>query len=346
MLFKFLTPLFISDHIEQILYRLSEAIVSAINGTCTQRKFIPHVLRDLIKLETSPWCLTKTTYEWCSVICENRQNIGDLEGLLLACLEIGFRDLDYQDPYVGGRLTHTEHHRELVNVVFKSRESESIADLLYAWTARDYSLPREYPLLGICAGHLINLHDMVPFSSRLRRLVIRSVELIGHEGFEEAGMDRFIGLLNHLQVTTEDIDIEFRWAILLLGILRSSEGAQRLSHWYWELLMELAISVPRSLRDGFAYSPQITTLLTETQEWSKLECWIGVVSILWPPGADGITEEDLERSMQLLFRQRPDAAQRLEQWMGRWSENHSEEIPESFQRICRKAHEAAPQDTP
>jgi len=68
----------------------------------------------------------------------------------------------------------------MVDVAFKSQKSEVIADLLHAWTL-GYSL---YIPLGTCTEYLVCLHDLVPFSSRLRRLVTRSVELISREGFE------------------------------------------------------------------------------------------------------------------------------------------------------------------
>jgi hypothetical protein len=103
-------------------------------------------------------------------------------------------------------LTHTEHHRGLVDVVFKSQESEAIADLLHAWTAEILSMSRQHALLNICTGHLVGLHDLVPFSPRLRRLVIRFVGLIGYKGFEGVGVEGFIELLNHLHVTVEDMD--------------------------------------------------------------------------------------------------------------------------------------------
>ena len=100
------------------------------------------------------------------------------------------------------------------------------------------------------------------------------------------------------------------------------------------------------MRGFLTYSPQITTSLTEAQEWDKLECWMGTVWVAWPPEADGIKEEDLSRTMLLLFRQRPGAAQKLEQWMERWSQQHGEDIPESFQQICKQAYEAAQRDAP
>ena len=327
---------------EQILHQLSGAIRSAIGGTEAQRKFIPHALHDLIELETRPTCLTEIAYDWCSVICENREGLGDWEGLLLTSLEIGFRHLDPQDRYTVPTLTHTEYHPEMVDVVFGSQKSEAIADLLHAWTVG-------YPLfisLGTCTERLACLHNLVPFSSRLRRLVRRSIELIRYEGFERVGVERLVELLNHLHVTVEDMNYQSEWLRLLLGTLQTSEGTQLLSHWYWELLVELVISWSLWLRHEVTYNPQVMKFLAEAHEWSKLECWIGTVWVLWSPEADGITEEDLGRWILLLFRQRPGAFEKLEQWMERWSRINDKNIPESFQRFCGQAQEAAQRDAP
>ena len=273
------------------------------------------------------------------MICENRRSFEDWGGLLLASLEVGFRHLDFRDPGIRVSLANTEHHRELVDTVFKSQESEVIADLLQAWTCHSART-----LLGLCTRPLVGLHNLVPFSSRLRRLVIRSVELIGYKGFEEVGVEGFVELLNHLHVTVRDMDGRSEWGKVLLETIQASEGAQCLSHWYWELLVELAILWSRSLQDQFAYSPRIVTFLVEAQEWSKLECWMATVWMIWPPEAGGITEEDLDHSMLLLFRQRSDAARKLEQWMERWGQSNYKTIPESFQRICRQAQEAVQRD--
>ena len=177
------------------------------------------MLRDLVKLENRPGYLTAMAYEWCSMICKNR-NLKDWESLLLVSLEIGFRHLDPRDVYIetDSELTHTEHHRELVDVVFRSEESEAIEDLLCAWTAGGPSNPPAHKLLSICASHLVGLHNLVPFS-RLRRLVIRSVGVIGYKGFEGVGVERFIDLLEHLRVTVEDINDQPEWAELLLDTL-------------------------------------------------------------------------------------------------------------------------------
>jgi hypothetical protein len=338
--------LFTSDRIEPTLNQLSRGIRSAINSTPIQRGFIPHVLDHLIKLETRPVCLTETAYEWCSVICANRQSLDDWERLLFVCLEIGFRHLDFQAQGIEAVLTHTEHHQGLVDVVFQSQESEVIADLLHAWTTQSMSHSPARTLLGFCVGHLVGIHDLVPFSPRLRRLIIRSVGVVGYKGFEGVGVERFIGLLNHLDVSAKDISNPSQWANLLSETFQTSEGAQHLSHRYWELLVELEILLPVRLRDKIAYNPQVMMFLTEAQEWSKLEYWMGIVWMVWPPGSGGITEEDLDHSMLLLCCQRPGAVQKLEQWMEQWGQTTGNYIPESFERICKQAQETAQQDAP
>jgi len=324
---------------EKILHRLSGVVRSAICGTEAQRGSIPHVLHDLIELETRPKCLTEIAYDWCSVICENRRTLWDWEGLLLTCLEIGFRHLDIQAIRTAPTLTHTEHHPEMVDVVFGSQNSEAIADLLHTWTI-GYSLqvPPE-----TCTERLIYLHSLMPFSPRLRQLIIRSIELIGYEGFEGVEVGRLIELLDHLHVTVEDTVDNNEWLWLLLEALQTFEGIQRLSHWYWELLVELALLWSLPLTDDFTYNLQVTTFLTEAQEWSKLECWMGTVCVLWPLDADRITEGDL---ILPLLRQRPGAFEKLKQRMEQWSQVRRENIPESFQRMYKQAQEIAQRDTP
>jgi len=286
-------------------------------------------------------------YEWCSVICENRQSCEYWEQLVLCSLEIGFRHLT-QYRWISVTLTHTEHHRELVDVVFKSEDNEAIADLLQAWTAKDILDDNDplYTLLGTCVDHLVGLQNVVPFTPRLRQLVIRSVELIGYEGFKEGGAERFIGLLDHLHVGVDDVHGCYKWISILLDVIQSPEGARRLSIQHWGLLVELTISV--WWRYGHSvYSPQVTKTLLEAQEWDRLECWIGIVWIEWPPQADAM-EEDLEHAMVALFRQRPDAVQQITQQITRrierWGELHGEEVPVAFKRICEQQHWAGQLD--
>ena len=300
------------------------------------------MLRDLIKLESRPRCLTELAYEWCSVICEH-QSSEDWESLLLDSLEIGFRHLDSRRRrIVWLHLVHTEHHRGLVDVVFKSKKSEAIADLLHAWTVRGWSHGPADTLLGTCAGHLIDLHDLMPFSSRLRRLIIRAVGLIGYKRFDEVGVERFVKLLNHLCVGVEDVEDSFKWMSLLLDTIQSPHGTRQLSDQSWELLVDLTISKSEEIH--VTYAPQVMGSLLESQEWDKLECWIGVVWMVWPPEARETTE-GIKCAMVSLFRCRPGAAQKLTRWMKQWSEVKGV-VPECFERICKQAHEAAQQAIP
>jgi len=331
--------LFTSDRTELILDRLSKAVLSTINGTLTSAKrvVIQAILSDLVKLETTPECLTKITYEWCSAIYENHEHFYGWERLLLLCLEIGFRRLDFQHQYIESTITHTGHHRGLIDAIFGSQEIEAVADLLQAWTMWGGS----YELLGLCARHLVGLQNQVPSSPRLHRLVIRSVELAEYAIPEVVGVDRFIEFLNHLHVTAEDIDERSKWVRLLLQTIQSSEAPQHLSHSYWELLAEPTVSC--WLEIGLVDGLRITGSLIEAKEWSKLECWMGIFWMSLPWNADP-TEGDLGHSMTLLFRQRPGAVQKLEQWMERWGREHPNRLHKSFQQLCKQAHEAAKQD--
>ena len=343
------TLLFTSNHLERILHQLSEAIVAVINATDRRRQFIPHVLHDLVKLKNRPKSLTGMAYEWCSVICES-QNSKDRERLLLDSLEIGFRHLDPQNVEVQDLyFTHTDHHRGLVDVVFRSQNSEAIADLLCAWVMENRRLEPPHTLLGLCAEHLVDLHNVVPFSSKLRQLIIRSVGIIGYKGFEGVGVERFVEWLNYLYV--DDMVYKDKWRSLLLGTIQSLGGARYLSYQFWELLAELMIWLPPSSSSSFleaegytTYSPQVTVSLLEAEEWDKLECWIGIVWITWPPETEETTE-NLKCTMVSLFRHRPGAAEILTQWM----EERGKEggvVSEYFERICEQAHGVAQQDLP
>ena len=324
----------------QILDQLLVAVLLAVNGNRIPPEFISHALYDMAKLELRPERLTAFAYDWCCGIYANRKKYKDWESLLLVCLELGFRHLDPLEPHTPIRLTHTEHHRGLVDIVFKSQRDEVIADFLCAWTMADYLPEQAGETVGICIGHLAGLHNLAPFSPRLRRLAIRFVERAGCRGFEGAGVEKFVELLDHLHLTFKEMDSS-RWASLLMDVIRSSEGSRRLSDLYWELLVELTVL---GWSPGFGDTDGLKTArsLIDTEEWGKLECWIGIV---WMHiESVEIMEEDLEHSTLLLFRQRPGADQRLEQWMERWRKRFPwRRVPESLQRILTQAHEAAQQ---
>jgi len=307
-------------------------VLPAINDTLKQQ-LVADILYDLVRLETTPAHLTKITYEWCSVIYENRESVQNWEILLLLCLEIGFRHLDFQRQSIKATITHTKHHHGLVDVVFGSQEVEAIADLLHAWTTRSDSHAPAAELPSLCARHLVGLQNLVSSSSRLRRLVIRSVELTYREVSREVGVERFIEFLNHLCTTAGDIDNGSCWVRLLVETIQSSNGPQHLSQSYWELLAELAVS-SQWLTNDLANGMQITASLIEAKEWSKLECWMGIVWMLLPEEADP-REGDLGDSMTHLFYQRPNAVQKLEQWIERWGRGHNNRVPKLFQQILQ-----------
>ena len=329
-----------SDQSERILSQFSKATTSASHPSHPRFEYLPQVLLELTELRNRPSHFTEMAYKWCSDICKNCSNLADREELLFLSLETGFRHLDYRRQQISAELSHTKHHKQMVDIVFDSWDEEVIADLLHAWTSTSES-HGPHPSLSMCAKHLVYLR---PVSERLRRLVMRSVELIGYREFEEVGVEQFIELLDDLGVGVEDVGDKEEWTLLLLNVIQSPEGIQGLSRRYWGLFGELAISCSWRLR-GYVWSSKITTFLKDSQEWDKLECWICVVWTIWPPGTGGTIKEDVEYTMLSLFRQRPDAIQKLKQRMERWSEENDYQVPESFQSICeRGCFEAAQWD--
>ena len=149
------------------------------------------------------------------------------------------------------------------------------------------------------------------------------------------GSEKFVGLLNYLRVGVEDVNVLSQWASLLLEIIRTPEGAQHLAIQSWEVLVELAISGAGIWgSEDFIYDPQVTDILLGAQEWDKLECWVGVIWVLWPPEIDN-TQGDLVRAMVSLLRRRPGAAQKVAGWMIRFSGESRGDVPTSFLQVLR-----------
>jgi len=274
------------------------------------------------------------------VVCENYSSLGDGEYLLLLSLGVGFHHLNLQSECIKAKLIPTEHHQELANIVFESKSGEAIADLLCTWTSESDS-HQPYTSLNICAKHLIGLHHLYPFSSRLRKFIIYAICLIDFEEFKQVGVKGFVGLLDDLQVCVEDLYHRDKWIRLLLDTVQSPEGIQYLSLPYRELLVELVSSSPWTLEDS-TYSPHTMTSLKEAEEWNKLECWMGIVWMAWPPEEGETTEEDLRHITLLLFHQLSGTIQTLERWIEKWNYGYGQ-IPESFQRICKQAHDGSAQ---
>jgi len=309
-------------------------MVAAIHTSQPQCRLLRELLTRLCSLGKRTSHLTEMAYEWCSVVCGNYSHTMDGKDLLLLSLKIGFRHLDPKDHWVEAKLAHTNHHQQMTNIIFESEDDETIADLLHVWTS--YSRSHGPPTwLGICARYLINLQ---PSSLRLRRLVIRTIMSIGYQGFEQVGVERFVRLLNHLHISIEDLDHKGDWVKLLLDTAQSSEGAQHLPCPYWESLVELVVSYPWLLEGGNNYHPHIMGSLEGSEQWDKLECWVGIVWMVWPPGCGKTTKEDLQHITLFLANKWPGAIQKLGQWIERWSKRSSKDIPEAFQQIHKQVH--------
>ena len=327
--------MFTSDRLEQTLNQVSKSILSIPDATDSRYETIWGLLSALIKLENRPLCLTEMAYEWCPMIWETFRDRG---WLLLRPLEIGFRHLDFSNPWVRANLTHVKHDQNFLNTVFEINEIEAIADLLQALTTKDLYGNPALSSLRSCVGHIVNLHNRVavPFSPRLRRLVIRSIGHLCCEGFEEVEPGIFVGVLNHLHISLKDMDWPYDWTLILMGIIQSTEGVRHLDTQVWGLLMELMTSYPRVMGDETTYDTRVMEFLLGAQEWEKLECWLGVVWMAWLP-EPGDVLEDLKNTTNLLFHQKPDAAQKLTQWIRQYCQKWNNVIPTSFRQICERA---------
>ena len=320
-----------SPTLGRILSEISYAILTTINSPSHSRRWrLTDVLRGLTQWTTRPNYFTAKAYEWCSAICDKYGDLEEGETLLFLSLQIGFRYLDPEREWEGPRLVHTQHHESMVDIVFGSHQDEVIADFLCAWTSKS-RLHGPPTSLIMCAKHLIDLPNLDSFSPRLRRLVVQAVGLIGHQGFEEVGVGCFVGLLNRLRVCVDDVDSRSIWTGLLLGVIGSPEGRDRLSYPYWELLLDLGPLYHGAPLGILHYDPHIMTSLQAAQEWDKLACWICVVWLEWPLYLD-VLSRYLERAMLLLFHQRPDSIAKLEGWM----ERSGRDIPAAFRRVCEQ----------
>ena len=188
---------------------------------------------------------------------------------------------------------------------------------------------------------------MVSTSQRLRRLVIRSVELVGSQQVRQVGVEEFTALLDRLSVGTEDMDSEIEWLKLLLNVVRIPEGRRALPYSYWELIAELAVDQSWFPNDQIDHDLRVTLSLEEEEEWDMLECWSGFIWLQRCPKVDAIPE-DLERTMLSLFRQRPGAVKKLERRIQRSSVPQVPECLECLQQICERGglDTVLRQDTP
>ena len=334
-LFKLLTLPFTSDRLGRISAQLHQAIIAAIAIPITHRhdhSLLPDILHSLTTWKSRPRFFTEMAYEWCSVICEQHPDLDgkDRRGreLLFLSLEIGFRHLDSWD--VNMELTHTEHHRRMIDVVFRRGGDGVVADFLCAWASGRNRGPA-YLSLRTCASYFDNLLRLEVFSPRLRNLLITSVLFIGYSGFEQFGGEKLFQVLDLLHIRVEDTSsCRDGWVYFFLNLIRSAGDMRRLSYPYWELLMELAIS-NQWTDQGYSQYSFVMESLEDFEEWDRLECWIGVVWTLWDPDSScRWRATNLESGTLSLLRRQPNSLQKLQQQMkrlGGWK-------VESFQRLC------------
>ena len=327
--------MFASDRFEQVLDQVTKIITSALNAPHPRDEIIEEALLYLTKLEDRSGLLAVRAYGWCAIIWANRRSYNCWEGLLCLSLRVGFRRLD---PRAHIDLVLTEHHREMAGSIFESNRCGEIEDLLVALNQHSIGRPA-VKSLGKFKRYLINLHNTaVPFSPRLQQLVLESVALIGYEGFEEVGIENFFGFLNHLSTGVEVTDIPAQLCYTLLDAARSPGGHRYLTLQSWGLLANLTAEC--SWWCFVHYNPRVTSSLLEAHEWEKLECWMGVVWMMWPPLISDVPE-DLKNAMESLLRNRPGAVRKLTEWMERSSERRKSVVPESFEQICEQARQAA-----
>ena len=302
-------------------------------------------------MENHPKYLTEMAYEWCSVIFEHYQPFRHKK-LLFFSLEAGFRHLDSNQ--LPSFTNANFHHCKLIDITFESGDHEAIADMLLALSSidRPCELCRS-PDMWI--KYLKHLQDLQPFSSRLRKHLIHFIRSVGYKGPKGIGIHAFVVLLEDLHVGVGDVveDCVIPWIRFLLDTIQSPEASQHLPYHYWELLVEL--SIPKSgwlqIPDQYILSAQVMVSLEDAKEWDKLECWIGVVWINWPPkdidtteGSKttedgGVTARGLEDVMLSLFHHQPGAIQRLQRLMGKCEkEGDGFVVPELFKQICEQVH--------
>ena len=335
--------IFASDQFDQILSQFSKAVAQVIRTPCPKFDHLKLLQNHIRNSGMRTRRLTEMAYEWCSLACSNLSVMEDRGYPFLLSLEIGFRHLDPGKQWIEAELTHREHHWKLVTVVFRSGDGEAIADLLHAWTSGSSSHAPPSSL-KMCARYLIGLHNLQPFSPRLRWHIITAVGLIGYQPFEQTGIEGFIGLLNILEVSAEEARNRFIWAQLLLDVIQSPAKIQHLSLSYWELMEKLAPFWSSELADRTTYNPHTIAFLEGSGEWDKLKCWLFVVWTVWPPESDQTMEENLEHAMLSLSYQQPGAIQELKGQLEKYDGVCSWiTIPESFQQICKKVHEKVAQ---
>ena len=270
-------------------------------------------------------------FAWCAAICEEIEDDGQCASLIYPVFRVGFScftrdEIQFEVDYIP-----TVH--QMVDLVFERVDYEILADALYVWTSQgNYNNCDR--LLGPCAGHLVELAQADrEFPPRLGQAIIRVINLV--DFVERVGVERFVGLLAHLEVGIDDITTaRDNWATLILEIIASEVGREQLPFRYWELLVQLSRNFSGELRSVLC-DGEIIGSLEEEEEWEKLECWLGAVWIVQYRSEDEPEVEVIIQATAALLQRIPKAAQRLKGWVadseeGSFARVHADE----FQRVC------------
>jgi hypothetical protein len=253
-------------------------------------------------------------------------DFSDYACILPVALEIGFRLAGPSRDWATLSLGHTPHHEWMLEIVFLGEDDETIADAVGVWL-----VDRNHVLPGLCARYIAKRMERdAPFSPRLRRVVIHALQRNWNSELAASGLE-VVHLLNRLKVSTDDVKDGKEWIRLLVGVIRSLPGLERLSLHHWDLLYKLMLVT--EIAGGFLpRDVEVMKSLEEAEEWEKLEVW--VVTMWWPPynWFDG-DMEDIKRATLKLLSRRPSLLPRFEDRVsGKLVKTHKIKL----QEICDK----------
>jgi hypothetical protein len=309
-----------------------------------------NLLDDLLEWGNKPSYLIPMAYRWCSAISKKiRERRGDEPAskhvssssafggyarILSLSLAVGFRHIRCQYS-LPTRLSHTPHDEWMLDTIFTRGDDDAIADAVCVEIVDGFATR-----FGSWLRRLIKLTERDrPLSPRLRWTILHFVGRLGYDALCVAELE-FVCLLNNLEVSVGEVgDAGWIWMGLLMDVLLTPTGQERLSSHYWLLLGSL-ISVPLHCHFADDRQTDLMKSLEEAQDWEKLETWMLVV--WWSRcRSDSVPIQDIERATLTLFRQRPSAIPRFE---GLLEDRTEFKHPPSFntykdvlQRVCNQA---------
>jgi len=222
--------------------------------------------------------------------------------LLFITLEIGFRRVTSSHDQSVLHLDRTSHHEWVFETAFSSDDDGVIADVVCVWSVSDDNTPP-----GSCARYLAErVEDDTPFSPRLQQASIRAIECIWRNELGVSGLDT-VRWLNRLNIGVDDVADGKSWVQVLVGVIRSPTGLERLSSHHWHLLDKVVASkhfLGLKLRDT-----EVMRSLEKAEDWEKLGIWMVAV---WSgvPGSESM--EGIEEVTLKLLSRRTSAFLRFE----------------------------------